>query len=341
MRLTRWVAVTGLSAVVLGGVGCTAFFAHSPPAWVPPGARGAAADLRLGLAPLAKKVLSVGRISVPHLRFYRDGPTRDVRFPSGSLSLAATLYHPDRGPAPAVLLLHASTAEGRRLGLYRLLGRELTRRGYVVLVLDQRGFGDSDDPPRADSPEAFDVVADARNALAYLRGLEGVDRERVSIVGHSYGASIALAAALEEPAVRAVVAIGPTRRFHQRMRTELDYARRRAKHIMKLSQPIPRDVYLAFRERINIERLQPAYAGPGHPPVMLVDGSLEPEADRRHLRAMYQSFSEPKRFLRLRNGDHYANSANLGATVVYDAAALGELMAGIEGWLGTHAGGVE
>ncbi len=86
-----------------------------------------------------------------------------------------------------VLLLHGLSQQGRFWGpVIRRL------RSRPVATLDQRGHGESDTPPTAD----YAVEEFARDALA---ALDYLGWARAVIVGHSWGASVALSAAAIAP----------------------------------------------------------------------------------------------------------------------------------------------
>ncbi|WP_108667912.1 alpha/beta hydrolase [Euzebya rosea] len=128
----------------------------------------------------------------------RSGTSTDVTFPSGDLTLAGSLRHPD-GPATgaAALLISGSGPLDRdsntrkaRLGVSALLADALADAGVLSLRYDKRGVGDSDGD--YDSAGLRDNIDDAVAALSFLRSQEGVDPERVVVVGHSEGALIAL-----------------------------------------------------------------------------------------------------------------------------------------------------
>jgi pimeloyl-ACP methyl ester carboxylesterase len=99
----------------------------------------------------------------------------------------ARVRYVDVGQGPAVVLLHgfASSLETWDLVIPAL------RSGHRVLALDLKGFGWTDRPPGDYSP-----LAQARLVLA-LMDARGIDR--AAIVGHSWGASVALRLALEAP----------------------------------------------------------------------------------------------------------------------------------------------
>ena len=153
---------------------------------------------------------------------------------NGSITLRALLWRPQgRGPFPAILFNHGSGRtrdELQRLGPYEgqaaALGPVFARHGYVFLFLFRQGVGLSADQGMS----AVDLMnrelaahgQDARNALqlrllenrelsaaasglAFLRGLAKVDARRVALVAHSFGGSLTLLQAENEPALRALV----------------------------------------------------------------------------------------------------------------------------------------
>ncbi len=98
------------------------------------------------------------------------------------------LRYVDRGKGPAVVLVHGFAAS---LDTWTAVIPALDNKGFRVIALDLKGFGWSDRPEGDYSP-------DAQAKLLYgLLDQRGVSR--VSVVAHSWGASIALAAALQHP----------------------------------------------------------------------------------------------------------------------------------------------
>lgn len=93
----------------------------------------------------------------------------------------------DEGEGPAVVLIHgfASSLENWN-GV-----REELRRDHRVLALDLKGFGWTDRPEGDYSPKA---QAQLVFALMDERGIE-----KAAVVGHSWGSSVVLAMALEQP----------------------------------------------------------------------------------------------------------------------------------------------
>lgn len=157
---------------------------------------------------------------------------------SGTLTLHALVWHPQgAGPFPAVLFNHGSGhasgrgSDGRPDERHpEQLGPIFARHGYVFFHLFRRGEGLSRGQGQA-SGDAMDramagqgqvgrnqtqvwlldnlELRDDLNALKVLRALPEVDRRRVAVVGHSFGASLSIILAERDPALRAVVAFAP------------------------------------------------------------------------------------------------------------------------------------
>ncbi|GAC1325716.1 MAG: hypothetical protein NVSMB13_09370 [Mycobacteriales bacterium] len=119
----------------------------------------------------------------------------DLDLPGNGVRLRATRWP---GAGPPVLLLHGLASQRRfwNLVVPGLVGRD----GPAVLALDQRGHGDSEQPATGYDTET--VVSDA------LTALDSLGLSRVVVVGHSWGATVALALAAAHPErTLAVVAI--------------------------------------------------------------------------------------------------------------------------------------
>ncbi len=69
--------------------------------------------------------------------------------------------------------------------------------GIATFRYDKRGCGKSEGD--CNTTGLFDLVADARAALQWLRSLPEVDNKRVGVLGQSEGAVIALMLAAEDP----------------------------------------------------------------------------------------------------------------------------------------------
>jgi pimeloyl-ACP methyl ester carboxylesterase len=96
-----------------------------------------------------------------------------------------TLYSEEAGRGDTLLLLHGY---GSSTYSWRFLKAEL-QRTHKVIALDLKGFGRSDKP----LDEAYGVEDQAKVVAAFIKAR---DLKRVTLVGHSYGGSVALAVTL-------------------------------------------------------------------------------------------------------------------------------------------------
>lgn len=111
-----------------------------------------------------------------------------------------------RGAGPAVVLVHGAAGV---LHDFPTPLREALARTHTVIALDRPGHGWSSHGPRR-----LDADGNVHAMRAAMRAL-GVTR--ATIVGHSYGAALALRWALEAPdEVAAVVAVAPATRPYAR-----------------------------------------------------------------------------------------------------------------------------
>ncbi len=128
--------------------------------------------------------------------------------------LAGTLTQPFAGgPFPAVLLITGSGREDRDETIFGhrpflVLADYLTRRGIAVLRVDDRGVGGSKgDVAQATSEDfARDVLA----GVAYLQTRKEIDPNRIGLIGHSEGGTIAPLASVDSNDVAFIVLMAGT-----------------------------------------------------------------------------------------------------------------------------------
>jgi pimeloyl-ACP methyl ester carboxylesterase len=87
------------------------------------------------------------------------------------------------------------------------IAKMLNRAGYVALLFDYRGFGDSEGPRWRLVP--YEQVNDIRAALTFAAAQPQVDPERLAILGISLGGSHAVTVGALDRRVKAVIAIEP------------------------------------------------------------------------------------------------------------------------------------
>jgi uncharacterized protein len=95
---------------------------------------------------------------------------------------------------PGVVLLHANPAGGGNMDMHVMKAIEaaLAERGVATLRYNSRGIGNSTGQISSAGDKKL-VTPEGGVALDFLGMQEGVDDHRLAIVGHSFGARIALA----------------------------------------------------------------------------------------------------------------------------------------------------
>ena len=107
-------------------------------------------------------------------------------------------------PAPGIIYIHGYQNNRETGDAYCI---ELARRGIVVLEIDAIGRGNSGIPGQPDHPD-FDPSYGAKRSLRYLLSLPYVDSDRIGLMGHSLGAELVYAMALQDASVKALVISG-------------------------------------------------------------------------------------------------------------------------------------
>jgi dienelactone hydrolase len=141
--------------------------------------------------------------------------------------LAGEILRPKDAPGlrPAILLCHGWAGLKGHLALR--YATPFAEAGYVCLVFDYRGWGESDgrmistpDTPMLredgehtvkvrvirDLVDPIDQAADIRACLAYLISEEGVDTNRIGLWGSSFGGGHVIVVGSEDDRVKAIVA---------------------------------------------------------------------------------------------------------------------------------------
>jgi cephalosporin-C deacetylase-like acetyl esterase len=134
-----------------------------------------------------------------------------VTFENLGQQIVGTLAMPDSDEAvPLVLLFHGFKGERDELpvmntedGMYSRTARIFAERGIATLRIDFRGSGDSEGE-WADTTFTGQIN-DAIAALDFVSTLDGVDAERIGIIGLSQGGLVGASAAGQDARVKSLV----------------------------------------------------------------------------------------------------------------------------------------
>ncbi len=132
-----------------------------------------------------------------------------MQFVSNGLELAGVLQLPDglkKGERRAAFLVLHGFGSNKDGGNVVTVSNLLTGLGYATLRFDMRGCGESQGA--RGRTICLEQVEDTRAALDYLSRNENVDARRIGVIGHSFGAAVAVYAAGVDSRIAACVSAG-------------------------------------------------------------------------------------------------------------------------------------
>lgn len=152
-----------------------------------------------------------------------DPQTVTIDSPDG-VKIVGSFWESSKANSPAVLLLHQWQSDRHS---YDDFAKRLNAKGFNVLSVDGRGFGESVKiadgktiaPGRTDA-DVKAMLGDVGAAFDFLSKQKNVDPSRVGIVGASYGSSLAIIYAADNPKVKAVALLSPGLNYFGNMATE-------------------------------------------------------------------------------------------------------------------------
>jgi len=161
------------------------------------------------LAALAMLSLSTPIASAQQGALNGAAREEEVRFPSGSITIAATLFlPPGAGPHAAIVIAHGSDPASRRSPHYREGARRWSQAGVAVLLADKRGVGESGGE-YVEAPDLRVPAGDVLAAVRYLRSRSDVNGSNVGVLGGSQGGWVSFLAALSGEVAFVVSISGP------------------------------------------------------------------------------------------------------------------------------------
>ena len=221
-------------------------------------------------------------------------PTHDVVYPLTAFGPGAEevrfgeqgrlhgVFVPAPNPTPAtppmtLVFFHGNGGNlNHRAPLIARLASEL---GANVFIFDYQGYGQS-----GGRPSETATAADARAAIAYLRGRSDVDPKRIAYYGESLGGAVALDLATEAP---------PSGLAIQSSFTSIADMTRL--HYPALGFLIP----FASMRYDSLAAIRQVQA-----PLLVIHGEADTLVPPEHSRRLYQAAREPKRLLLVPGADH-------------------------------------
>ena len=123
----------------------------------------------------------------------------------GLLARPATSTAADERFAAALLCHPQPAASSMDDPLIHMLARDLANAGLLTLRFNFRGVGASEGQQTDGRLEPLDIAG----AVEYLLTLPEVNPDKLCLIGHAFGAYMALTYAAHDPRIKAVVAVSP------------------------------------------------------------------------------------------------------------------------------------
>jgi dipeptidyl aminopeptidase/acylaminoacyl peptidase len=133
----------------------------------------------------------------------------NIEFNAEGVLLRGWMYQPTAvtNSIPAIVMAHGYNCI-KELYLDKY-AEVFVKRGFAVLVFDNRNFGDSDGEPRQEL-DPWQQVKDYRHAITFMQTQSFVDPDRIGIWGTSYSGGHVLVVAALDKRVKCVVSQVPT-----------------------------------------------------------------------------------------------------------------------------------
>ncbi len=139
--------------------------------------------------------------------------SEDISFENkqADITLAGTFTYPKEGTNfPVAVLISGSGGQNRDEEVFNhrpfaVLADYLTRNGIAVLRYDDRGVGESKGVYHTSTIQDFST--DALAAVSYLKTRNEINSEKIGLIGHSEGGSIAIISATNNNDIRFIVSM--------------------------------------------------------------------------------------------------------------------------------------
>jgi pimeloyl-ACP methyl ester carboxylesterase len=272
-----------------------------------------------------------------------------MRLPGGFETSFSVYDRGGDGLRPGVVILHGNTWYGQNLSIYRLLADHLAQEGYIVLTFDYVGKGQSDDPfkyGQSGVRRAFDFPAQTRAAIDYLIENTPVDREDITVFGHSGGADWAQFVGLTDDVVSRVALMVALRPRHgpesdRERQTETggeapeisDRFRETYRFIYRKPVPGWFQWRMTGADDPGWDAVNTLVETPGHKPLLVVIGERDRPRGDAGVKRRFDELAEPKKLVWIDRSDHYANSGQALGLVFYDREVARLLVGALVSWL--------
>lgn len=251
-------------------------------------------------------------------------PERNIRLEIDGLTIAGQLFLPGNGSKYATICVCHGIPSGipdTNDGGYPLLAANLSQHGFAVFIFNFRGTGNSGGN--------FDIsgwTRDLSAAVDYLLDLPEVDRARLTLLGFSGGAAVAIYTTARDQRIASVAACACPAEFS--LFTEVADPQNLLDHFRNIGAIRERDFPPSQEEWLNGFRLiKPIeYVAQISPrPLLLVHGNRDEVVSVNEAQRLYHEAGEPKQLVIIDGAGHRLRrdeSAMAAVTAWFEAQLL-------------------
>ncbi len=233
-----------------------------------------------------------------------SGSVERVRLEVDGLRLVAEIHLPGgQGPHPTLCMCHGvparRTPDPADRG-YPVLAERFCSQGFVVLIFNFRGTGESEG-----NFDIFGWTRDLEAAIDYLCQHDMVDKSRLSVMGFSGGAIASVYCAAGDKRISSVVACACPARFFDisefsRIEEFLEHCRQ-VGIIRDSNFPPSVDEWArGFEEISPLKRIQEIAPRP----ILIIHGDSDQTVDPSHAWELYHKAGKPKDIAIIEGGEH-------------------------------------
>lgn len=282
--------------------------------------------------------ISIGMVLT--LNFYFSFKTKDgyrikkVFYLCNNYRYTGYLFAPlTKGPYPGIVFCHGNLPTGKDTALYMEMCQQLARKGYLILTFDIKGFGESEEITKIRLPEDLDFITDTEAAIDYFYKLDLTTKNNLTIIGHSSGGNIALAAGTLDSRIKNIICISPGD-FNPLLNPydlQKHYRNRLAKG---LEYKMPMDYYHKLVEPLTMENYIDSLSGKNILFVIAEHDHINQKRFAKHIFDEIQN-ARSKELIEIKNAIHTIGARLVDGNKIEDASKISALTDTINNWLTT------
>ncbi len=140
--------------------------------------------------------------------YSKEVSKKRVYFYSDGIKIAGVLYEKksDSILNEGIVFVPSPKASQSSL-LYKLMSKRLAEKEYIVLTINLRGYGKSEEPKKLETASDLNFTKDIENAVSFLA--ERKNLKKIHIISHSFATLFAVSEGINDVRVSKLIALSP------------------------------------------------------------------------------------------------------------------------------------